>query len=117
MSGVVRARGDLVDEDVARLRHEYLDRKNAHQAELFGNMTRNGLRSHRRLRTDSSRCNRRLEDMVHVLVFYGRIGCPGAVSRTYDNNRDLAGKIDKAFEDPDLATHPPPSLFGSDFWS
>ena len=49
-----------------------------------------------------------------MLVFNRRIGRPGAVCAARNDDRDLAGKIDKAFEDADLAAHSSPSVLGLD---
>ena len=46
-----------------------------------------------------------------MLVFHRRIRCPRAVCSTGDDHRNLAGKIDKAFEDADVAAHPLPGIF------
>ncbi len=54
--------------------------------------------------------DRGVEDVVGVLVFDRRVGRPGAVAPARDDDRNLAGEIDKAFEDADLAAHPPPRL-------
>src|SRR5438105_699957 len=78
-------------------------------------MTRDGLGPHRRLSTDPRGRDRRVEDVSDMLIFYRWIRGPGAVAVARDDNRDFASEIDKAFEDPDLASHAPPSLlrFGS----
>ena len=47
MPRIVWARRDLVDEQVAGLRHEHLDREHPDEIELLGDMARDGLGPHR----------------------------------------------------------------------
>ena len=94
------------------LGHEHLDRQHADEVELFGDVARDRLGPHRGLGLDPGRRDRGVEDMVDVLVFDRRVGGPGAVAAARDDDRDLAGEIDKAFEDADRAAHLPPRLLG-----
>src|SRR5436309_1971100 len=112
MTRIVRARRDLVDEDRTALRKEHLDRENPDEIELFRNMTSDRLRALGGIYRNSRGRDRRIEDMVDVLVFDWRIGRPGAVRAAPHDDRDLAGKIDEAFEDADLAAHSAPSVLG-----
>src|SRR5271166_3776826 len=114
VAGIVRARRYLVDEEVPTLGHEHFDRQDPDEIELLGDMTRDRLGLHRGLSLNSRRCDRGVEDMIDMLVFDRWIGRPVAVCAARDDDRDLAGKIDEAFEDPDLASHSSPGFLGLD---
>src|SRR5580692_2985013 len=114
MARIMRARRDLVDEDGTALRHEHLDRENPDEIELFGDVTRDRLGAYRGVCRNSRGRDRRVEDMIDMLVFDRRIGRPSAVCAARNDDRDLTGKIDKAFEDAALSAHSPPSFLGLD---
>ena len=90
--------------------HEHLDRQHPDEIELFGDVAGDRLGAHRGLGADPRRGDRGVEDMIDVLVFDRRVGRPGAVAAARDDDRDLAGEVDKAFEDADRAAHLPPRL-------
>ena len=112
---IVRPRRDLVDQNLAGLRDEHFDCKHPDEVELLSDMTGDDLGAHRDLRSDAGRGDRRVEDMAGMLIFDRRIGRPGAVAAAGDDDRNLAGEIDKAFEDANLAAHALPGFLGLGF--
>jgi len=59
---------------------------------------RDRLGAHCDRRVDTCRRDRRVEDMIHMLILDRRIGCGLAVLAARDDDGDLAGEFDESFE-------------------
>src|SRR5262249_25407914 len=110
MTRIVRARRDLVDEKLTTLGEKHFDRKEANEIELFGDVARDPLRPFSNFIREARWRDRHVEDVVYVPVFDRRVGRPGPDCSARDNYRDLAGEIDKALKDANLAAHLPPGF-------
>ena len=95
MPGIMRPRRELVDQHLAVMGDEHLDREQPDEIELFRDVAGDRFGAHRDLGLDPRRRDGRVEDVIDVLVLDRGIGCGLAVLAARDDDRDFAGEFDE----------------------
>src|SRR5205814_8123759 len=99
MTGIVRTRRELVDEEAPVARHEELDAKDADVIERVHDAPSRIDRERSSRRRDVGRRDRNVEDVAAMCVFDWTEMRPAAADAARANHRDLAIEIDERFED------------------